>query len=106
MQQAGFDSERITAHSLRHTAGTNIQEMTGNIYLTQKYMRHSSPVTTEIYLHADTTRQEIDIAKQLYNHYHGTDTSADKRAQLETILQGMTAAQLEQLTSIAAAIAR
>lgn len=106
MQQAGFDSERITAHSLRHTAGTNIQEMTGNIYLTQKYMRHSSPVTTEIYLHADTTRQEMDIAKQLYNHYHGTDTSADKRAQLESILQGMTAAQLEQLTSIAAAIAR
>lgn len=106
MQQAGFDSERITAHSLRHTAGTNIQEMTGNIYLTQKYMRHSSPATTEIYLHNDTTRQELDIAKQLYNHYHGTDTSADKRAQLETILQGMTAAQLEQLTSIAAAIAR
>lgn len=105
MQQAGFDSERITAHSLRHTAGTNIQEMTGNIYLTQKYMRHSSPATTEIYLHNDTTRQELDIAKQLYNHYHGTDTSADKRAQLESILQGMTAAQLEQLTSIAAAIA-
>ncbi len=51
MQAAGFDSERLTAHSLRHTAGQNVMELTGNnIYDTQMYMRHSSPKTTEIYL--------------------------------------------------------
>ena len=71
MQEAGYDSDRITAHSLRHTAGTNAQEITGNLYLTQKYMRHASPATTEIYLHVDTERQEAEIARQLYNKYHG-----------------------------------
>lgn len=70
MQEAGYNSERLTAHSLRHTAGTAAQELTGNIYLTQKYMRHASPKTTEIYLHNDTTRQEADIAEQLYKLYH------------------------------------
>lgn len=70
MQQAGYDSERITAHSLRHTAGTNVQELTGNLYLTQQYMRHASPATTEIYLHVDTERQEQEIAQQLYDRYH------------------------------------
>jgi len=70
MQAAGFNSERITAHSLRHTAGTAVQELTGDIYTTQKYMRHSNPATTEIYLHNETEKQEADIAKKLYNLYH------------------------------------
>ena len=106
MQQAGFDSERITAHSLRHTAGTNVQELTGNIYLTQQYMRHSTPQTTEIYLHCDTERQEAGIAQQLYNRYHNISGAADQRQQLETILQKMNPEQLAQLAGIAAAIAR
>lgn len=71
MQAAGFDDERITAHSLRHTAGTNVQELTGNIYATQLYMRHSNPATTEIYLHTETEQAEAGIAQQLYNRYHG-----------------------------------
>lgn len=71
MQEAGFDSERITAHSLRHTAGTAVQELTGDIYQTQKYMRHSNPATTEIYLHNETENTEAGIAQQLYNLYHG-----------------------------------
>ena len=104
MQQAGFDSDRITAHTLRHTAGTNVQEITGNLYTTQKYMRHASPVTTEIYLHIDTEKQEAQAAQDLYNLYHGI-TGGDDRAQIETILQRMTPAQLSQLTGIAAAIA-
>ena len=103
MQEAGFDSERITAHSLRHTAGTNVQEVTGDIYKTQKYMRHSNPATTEIYLHTETEQAEAGIAQQLYNLYHGT--GADNRAKLEQLINRMTPQQLEQLTGIAAAMA-
>ena len=47
MKEAGFNSERLTAHSLRHTAGTNAMQLTGDLYTTQQYMRHSSPATTE-----------------------------------------------------------
>lgn len=103
MQEAGFDSERITAHSLRHTAGTNVQEITGNLYATQLYMRHSNPATTEIYLHTETEQAEAGIAQQLYNLYHGTGT--DNRAKLEQLINRMTPQQLEQLTGIAAAMA-
>lgn len=70
MQDAGYNSERLTAHSLRHTAGTAVQEFTGDIYATQKYMRHSNPATTEIYLHNNTDMQEANIAANLYAYYH------------------------------------
>ena len=103
MQEAGFDSERITAHSLRHTAGTNVQEITGNLYATQLYMRHSNPATTEIYLHTETEQAEAGIAQQLYNLYHGT--GADNRAKLEQLISRLTPEKLEQLTGIAAAMA-
>lgn len=66
MQAAGYDSERLTAHSLRHTAGTMAQRISGDLYLTQRYMRHSNPATTEIYLHTDTGAQEAGIADQLF----------------------------------------
>ena len=105
MQEAGFDSERITAHTLRHTAGTNVQEITGNLYITQKYMRHANPATTEIYFHNDTEKQEAETAQQLYNLYHAITSDQSKRQQLESILQAMTPAQIEQLTGIAAVIA-
>lgn len=103
MQAAGYDSERITAHTLRHTAGTNVQELTGNLYTTQKYMRHSNPQTTEIYIHNDTERAEMETAQELYNLYHGI--AQDGREKLANILQGMTPGQIEQLTTIAAAMA-
>ena len=104
MKQAGFDSDRITAHTLRHTAGTNVQEITGNLYLTQKYMRHANPATTEIYLHNDTERQEADTAQQLYDLYHGK-TEQDDLRRLEAILPRLSPTKLEQLTNIAAAMA-
>ncbi len=103
LQDAGFDSERLTAHSLRHTTGTIVQEITGNLYATQQYMRHASPATTEIYLHVDTERQETDIAQRLYDRLHGTEET-DAGAQLDAVTASMTPAQLEQLVMIARAM--
>ena len=104
MQAAGYDSERLTAHSLRHTAGTAVQELTGDLYTTQKYMRHSNPATTEIYLHNETEKAEAGIAQQLYNLYHGK-TGTDTRSTIAQILDRMNAQQLQQLAGIAAAMA-
>ena len=107
MQQAGYNSDRLTAHSLRHTAGNNVMELTGdNLFITQTYMRHASPTTTEIYLHRNTEQQEAEIAQQLYNKYHGTDDSDDSRAQLETLIKTMNPQQLQQLAGIAQSIAK
>lgn len=107
MQQAGYNSDRLTAHSLRHTAGNAVMELTGdNLFITQTYMRHASPTTTEIYLHRDTEKQEAEIAQQLYNMYHGKAEADDDRAQLETIIDRMSAQQLQQLASIAQSITK
>ncbi len=105
MQQAGYDSDRITAHSLRHTAGTNVMELSGDLFTTQRYMRHSNPATTEIYLHNDTDRQEAQIARQLYDYYHGTGT-AGCRGKLEAVLDRLTPDQLDKLAGIASALSR
>lgn len=104
MQEAGFNSERLTAHSLRHTTGTAVQGLTGDIYTTQKYMRHLSPATTEIYLHNDTEQAEIGVAKRLYALFHGHDNENPRETLLQ-IIDGLNQTQLEKLTKIAAAMA-
>lgn len=110
MQEAGFNSERITAHSLRHTAGTAAMEITGDLYKTQIYMRHSNPATTEIYLHNETEKQDAALAQQLYNFYHNQGnsekTESSAQTELETITATMTPAQLAQLLSIARAVTK
>lgn len=103
MQQAGYSSDRLTAHSLRHTAGTAVQNLTSDLYTTQKYMRHSNPATTEIYLHNETDKQEADIAERLYNHYHGKEEGSS-RDRLNRIIDTLSLEQIEQLTTIAAAL--
>ena len=100
MQAAGYDSERITAHSLRHTAGTAVMELTGDLYLTQKYMRHSNPGTTEIYLHNKTEGREAEIAQQLYSLYHSGAPAAPQQqapATLEAVIAALDPAQLDRL---------
>ena len=107
MQAAGFDSERLTAHSLRHTAGQNVMQITGdNIYQTQMYMRHSSPKTTEHYLDNETAAQDAALAQRLFDHYHGGQSSSTGAAdKLQAAMLTMGIAQLEQLATIAAAMA-
>ena len=46
----GLNDRRYTAHSLRHTVGTNIYELTGgDIYQVQLALRHKNPATSQIY---------------------------------------------------------
>lgn len=107
MQAAGFDSDRLTAHSLRHTAGQNVLKITGdNIYQTQMYMRHTNPKTTEIYLENNSAEQDANIAVRLYQHYHGESTSSSAADRVKAAMLTMGLAQLEQLANIAAAMAR
>lgn len=75
MKNAGYNSERLTAHSLRHTAGTTAMLLSNDLYLTQQYMRHNSPTTTEIYLQIDTEDRERNLAQIVYNEYHSSALS-------------------------------
>lgn len=105
MQAAGFDSARLTAHSLRHTTAMNVMEMTGNnVYTVQQYMRHTDPKTTEIYLENDNAAQDEMIAQQLYKKLHG-EAEACGRNKLEQLIGRLNPQQLEQLAGIAEAMA-
>ena len=105
MVDAGYDSERLTAHSLRHSTAQNVMQITGNnIYQTQQYLRHSSPKTTEVYLENDTAEQDDRIAKQLYDLYHGGTGHTNEAETLQTLIASLSAQQIERLAAIAAAM--
>lgn len=50
-KQAGFNSDRLTAHSTRHTAATLNLLNGGTLEETQQLLRHANLQTTEIYAH-------------------------------------------------------
>lgn len=52
MQAAGFDSDRLTAHSLRHTAVTLSLLAGRDLAEVQQFARHANIATTMIYNHA------------------------------------------------------
>ena len=56
---AGFNSARFTAHSLRHSFATNALNAGVDIRQVQRALRHKSVVVTEIYLH------DLDAAKNI-----------------------------------------
>lgn len=52
MRAAGFDNERLTAHSLRHTAVTLSLLAGEDLQQVQKFARHANITTTMIYNHS------------------------------------------------------
>ena len=51
MRAGGFNSSRLTAHSLRHTAVTAAVNSGQRVDLVQAFARHANPATTMIYVH-------------------------------------------------------
>ena len=67
---AGYDSTKLTAHSLRHTSNTMLFKSGADIYKVQQHARHKDPKTTEIYLHTaerENDTSELDIYNQIFN---------------------------------------
>lgn len=51
MRKAGYDSPRLTAHSLRHTAATTALKSGASLREVQQMLRHKSVAVTQVYLH-------------------------------------------------------
>ena len=69
LKSAGFDSERLTAHSLRHTAATLNLLSGGTLEETQQLLGHASVNTTMIYSHAlnrAKNNSELRITKAIF----------------------------------------
>lgn len=54
--------KNITPHKLRATFGTQVYNATGDIYLTQTAMGHSSPTTTELYVRGQENKSMMTAA--------------------------------------------
>ncbi len=66
----GLNSDRLTAHSLRHTAGTLNLLLGGSLGETQQMLNHANINTTMIYVHAiDRAKNESEnrIAAAIFN---------------------------------------
>jgi integrase/recombinase XerD len=50
LRAIGLDGKEFTAHSLRHTAGTNLIRAGAPFTDVQRILRHSNPATTQIYV--------------------------------------------------------
>ena len=69
LKEAGFNSDRLTAHSLRHTAGTLNLLNGGTLEETQQLLRHSNINTTMVYLHhiqRENNKSEERIASAIF----------------------------------------
>ena len=102
--EAGYNSDRLTAHSLRHTSGTAAYKATGgNIYLAQKHQRHADPATTEIYVHAEE-REERNTEQQVYDYFFHADAIQDERQQAINLISSLNPAKLHQVCEFIRAI--
>lgn len=67
---AGYNSKRLTAHSLRHTSNTLLFKSGADLYTVQQHARHLDPKTTEIYIHAldkENAQNEQAVYNQIFN---------------------------------------
>lgn len=104
LKSAGYNSDRLTAHSLRHTSGTGAYKATGSLYLAQQHQRHVDPATTEIYIHAEE-REERNTEEQVYNYYFNAESFTDKRQEVINLINNMPAEKLSTALEVLKAMA-
>ena len=80
-KKAGYDLDKLTAHSLRHTAITSLLLANGgNIQQAQRYARHVNLNTTLIYSH--NLQREKDHSEQMvYDYLFGEEQHTGETVQ-------------------------
>lgn len=97
-KNSGFNSDKLTLHSLRHlTADATLQATDNNIYKTQGYLRHKNITTTEIYL---SEQEDIDVglADEVYNTIFNPK-KADKSKELKDAISTLNDNQIDLVLS-------
>lgn len=87
-RNAGYDSRKLTAHSLRHTSNTLLFKSGADLYTVQHHARHADPKTTEIYIHA-VDREKDKSEQAIYNQIFRPD-QADIVKEASETLQGLS----------------
>lgn len=96
-RRAGFDSKRLTAHSLRHTSVTMLLKSGASLQEAQAHARHADPKTTTIYAH-NIDKDQQHPEKLIYDHIF-SDKKDNPFEQAFTLIQNMTSAQAAALVA-------
>lgn len=102
LQAAGYDTHRITAHSLRHTSVTFLLEAGATIQEAQHHARHASPETTGIYAH-NIDRRKDHSEQRIYDFLF--DIEKDATTQAVDCFKKMNEAQQKKALELLQAIA-
>lgn len=99
---AGYNTHRISAHSLRHSSVTFLLEAGATIQEAQHHARHTSPEVTGIYAHNLDQRKDHS-EQRIYNFLFGVEQ--DAASQAADCLRRMNAAQQRRALDLLQAIA-
>ena len=96
--KAGYDSDRLTAHSLRHTSGTGAHKAGIDLYGVQHLMRHCDPATSEIYIHDDDHQAAEEKGRQgIYDYYFKDGQKTTVLPELEAEIKALTLDEQKEL---------
>jgi len=88
LKNAGYDDHRLTAHSLRASAGTIITEATGDIHRGQLLLGHTDPSMTSRYVQARAQKKNRD--SQIVEDLITGKKSSHRREQLLAIFDRLS----------------
>ena len=90
LKKAGYDSKRITAHSLRHTSVTLDRKAGASLEEASKHARHSSITITQRYDHA-LEKAEAKDERRIMDYLFTGETQKDDMAQAVEIMAKLDA---------------
>ena len=83
-KENGFNSRKLTPHSLRHTSGTIYYEETKDIRKVQLHQRHSSITSTTIYEHSHEKKND-NSGQVIHNRLFSKESTNSREKLLQTI---------------------
>ena len=104
MKGAGYDSRRITAHSLRHTSVTLDRKAGASLEEASKHARHSNVVITGRYDHAMEKAEAKDERRIMDYLFHG-EAQEDPQGKAAELMARIPASKREKALELLEALA-
>lgn len=96
-KNAGYNTGKLTAHSLRHTGVTALLKANGGyIQQAQRFARHKNLNTTLIYSH-NIEREKDHSEQMVYNYLFGNDTQMETVTRAIDMIKPLTAEQVQSV---------
>jgi integrase/recombinase XerD len=85
-KKSGFNSRKLTPHSLRHSSSNILYEITSDIEKVREHSRHSDISTTQIYInHYD--REKNNFEQQIFNQIFREESEKERKQLLTEVNQ-------------------